>query len=148
MTVFDLAKLWVDAFETQERPNGEIVVRIKDNAPHDHRLREVVFIVTDRLLPGDIKLEFIAEAIGIIAECGDEAEVLDRLDDIEPDYVTADLLRWLGSSMDRISRVDQAAETSGFTDMISTIQAGQCRERREVVERVYRELVAATEALT
>lgn len=135
------ARSW---FVTRERrpllANGDAetsFVSLGDNTPQ--WVRDLVQSAHGEFLPDDHRYAMIRSALDAVAES--EASPDWTLDEIGDEFAdnshvyNSDLLRWLGSHLDRVGYCDEACEEYGLpadADMCARISAGQSLERREV----------------
>lgn len=130
-------------FETRKRDNGEEFVSLTDNVP-DWASEFVMEAHGTDFLPDDYRYRWIAEALELIAQEGEDEDLASRFAD-DVDVYTSSLLAWLASNLQRTGYCDEAV-SEGMTDgrdIVKTIMAGQASERYEVFTNV----VAALEDL-
>jgi len=122
-------------FEYRRRPEcpvGTGYWALEEGAPA--WLKELVWAAHDngRLLPEDARYLFVIEALEAIADDPEEPESL-----LEPETYTRQLLRWLEAAPSyRMELVDAAVRESGWDGLFAALQAGQLKEKEEVLYRV------------
>lgn len=135
MNIQELASAYQSCFEKITRDNGETVWIISDIFDKCDNLTNMIRSAHGDMLPDDWRYEFIVEALSDLADCNDPDEVYP-----EPDIWNHDLLKWVGSHLDRVWYVDEAVQEYGIDardfSLISTLQMGQTREKEEVLEVV------------
>ena len=138
VTTEDIRNLAGDAlsyFEYRRRPEcpvGTGYWALEEGAPA--WLRELVWAAHDDggMLPDDARYLFVIEALEAIADDPEEPESL-----LEPEPYTSNLLQWLAASPSyRMGLVDAAVRESGWDGLFSALQAGQLKEKEEVLYRV------------
>ena len=82
------------------------------------------------MLPDDYRYKFILDALEIIANSDQEAEL--DYPEIEADIYTGDLTAWLHSRNDRVCYLTEALEEYDIDDGFWALQEAQLREREEV----------------
>jgi len=130
-------------FEYRRRPDdGSGYWALEEKAPA--WLRELVWAAHDngRLLPEDARYLFTIEALEAIADNPEEPENL-----LEPETNTSQLLQWLEAAPSyRMGLVDEAVQESGWDGLFAALQAGQLKEKEEVLYRVRAFLAQRIEA--
>ncbi len=87
------------------------------------------------MLPDDWKYEFIVDALDVLEENEDTDEARDGLP--ESDIYHVDLLRWVGSHLERAGYVDEHLEEfEDCREFFAALQGGQRKEREEVFSAV------------
>ncbi len=145
--VVKLAQEILPYFGRMARLDEEIVV-LMDETPA--WIKAVCQEAHGDLLPDDWRYEFIKEAIHLIADASEDDILEDLHDRMEADIYNNELLKWVGSNLNRISYCDDAKETYGgggdlsFMDLISI---GQLWEKHEVFHLVLNGLRSRLEDL-
>lgn len=119
-------------FEYRKRHDGTKYWAVKENAPY--WVKDLVRAGHDKgkLLPEDFRHRFIVEALEAVVENPEEPEIL-----WEPDIYLRKLLAWLESgSSYRIILVDKVVSELGWRGLYEALQAGQLREKEEVLSLV------------
>jgi hypothetical protein len=125
-----LAETALNCFEVRTRDNGNTYYCRKDGSPE--WIQDMIHDAHGDMLPDDYRYGFVYDALNIIVEADCAGDRLEGLDN-SVDIYTSDLTSWLNSRTDRYSYVDQAIEEFGpFDSVISSISAGQLKEREEV----------------
>ena len=90
------------------------------------------------MLPDDHKYEYIVDALDLITEASDDADLDEAGYEIEADCYTSDLMTWLASSNHRPGYVDEAVQEFGGEPgtLIDQVMLGQAYERRAVYTSV------------
>lgn len=128
-TVPGLAKLMLKYFVQKKRDNGSEFYSLKEGRPD--WMQNICRECHVGMLPDDYKYQFIHDALYLIIENNEEDDASDV--QIEPDVYTADLLRWLASSISRTAYMDDASSEYGpFPQFENHLMAGQQLERQEV----------------
>lgn len=125
----NLAEVALHWFERRRRHDGNKYWAVKEGAPY--WVKDLVRAAHDkgRLLPEDFRYRFIVEALEAIVENPEEPEIL-----WEPDIYLRRLLAWLESgSSYRIILVDKVVSELGWHGLYEALQAGQLREKEEVL---------------
>ena len=82
------------------------------------------------ILPEDFRHRFIVEALDALIEDPEEPDVI-------PDVYISTLLKWLEAHPSyRIGIVDEAVSELGWNGLFNALQAGQLREKEEVLALV------------
>lgn len=151
-----LAQWYYDRLHQDKRDNGDRFYKFcksvsadgkeEESLPKDEeeRCRELAFAAHAGMLPDDWKYEFVNESLGAIADASDLDEI-----ELEADIYNADLLRWLGSHLERPGYCDEAVSDGLVEDKADTmtrIQCGQYLEKREVCALVLQHLRDEAEA--
>ena len=123
----DLASYYYKFFTTNERPNGDKIVVLKDDAPEE--LKELVRDAHGDMLPDDYKYRFIEDALGNFADYDDPDSAIDEM---ESDVYTSDLTEWLNSSNNRVYYLSDALSEYGVNDGFQALSLAQLQEKREV----------------
>ena len=126
--VNELAKEALEWFTTDTRDNGEEFVKTKEGRPD--WLENLIFTAHGDMMPDDYRYKFILDALEIIANSDQEAEL--DYPEIEADIYTRDLTAWLHSRNDRICYLTEALEEYEIKDGFWALQEAQLREREEV----------------
>lgn len=116
-------------FEHRKRRDGTKYWAVEDGAPE--WVRKLAFAAHDEgeTLPEDFRYLFIVEALEAIAENPEEPERV-----LEPDVYISELLNWLNAYPSyRINIVDAAVSEFGWDGLFEALQAGQLREKEEVL---------------
>jgi hypothetical protein len=115
-------------FEKRNRNTGDTYWCVRDNAPE--YVKELCFEAHGDMMPDDFRYAFIVEALSALSDTDEPDDI-----NIEADPYTHDLLRWLGSNLQRAEYCNAAAEDFGLEtrDIIEWIRLGQLREKREVL---------------
>jgi len=135
-TVNELAKEALKSFETGTRDNGEKFVKTKDGRPE--WLTNLIFTAHGGMVPDDHRYKFIEDALIIIANNDQEAEL--DCPEIEADIYTSDLTKWLHSRNDRVCYLTEALEEYEIKDGFQALQSAQLLEREEVYYSVLNSL--------
>lgn len=158
-TVQQLAAAYLDQFESLERDNFSTYKR-KDDA--DDRLQELCYAAHDDMMPDDYKYNFIVDALGMIADADEDADLDDLYTEIEADVYNSNLLHWLSSNLNRADYIYHYIEEFGFPgikikhyDQLDTsefnffnlISNGQWMEKVEVFNSVLASLIEITTEL-
>ena len=139
-TVRELAQEAHDQLETASRPDGTGFVRARDGAPD--WVRELAQEAHDGMIPDDYRYQAIRDALAFIADNDDDDGQFEFADSHTDEY-TSDLVRWLGSHVDRPGYCDEAADLYGIADdrgIVDRIKLGQYQELAEVFWLVRQEL--------
>lgn len=119
-------------FEHRKRHDGTKYWAVEDGAPE--WVRKLAFAAHDegKILPEDFRYLFIVEALEAIMENPEEPEIL-----WESDAYTSELLKWLDAYPSyRMGLVDEAVSEFGWNGLFEALQAGQLREKEEVLSLV------------
>lgn len=119
-------------FEHRKRHDGTKYWAIEEGAPE--WVKNLAFAVHNEgeILPEDFRYLFIVEALEALVENPEEPEVL-----WEPDAYTSELLKWLDAYPSyRMGLVDEAVSEFGWSGLFNALQAGQLREKEEVLQLV------------
>lgn len=84
-----------------------------------------------KILAEDFRYLFIVEALEALAENPEEPEMM-----LEPSVYTSELIKWLDASSYRMGLVDEAVNGFGWSGLFNALQAGQLREKEEVLQLV------------
>lgn len=128
-TVQELAKEYLEYFQTKKRAGDETFICLKEETPEE--LRELVRNAHEIMFPDDYKYRYIEESLEIIAETNDEDIAFGCCDVLEADIYNYSLLGWLQSNLYRISYVDEAVDAMGHVDLMVDIAQGQLLEKKE-----------------
>ena len=126
--VSELAREALEWFETGTRDRGEKFVKTKEGRPD--WLENLIFTAHDDMLPDDYRYKFIEDALIMIADQDDDADL--DYPEIEADTYTSDLTKWLNSRNDRVYYLTEALEEYEIKDGFQALQSAQLREREEV----------------
>ena len=127
--------LAVDAlsyFEYRKRPDGTKCLAVETDAPE--WVHKLVFAAHNEgdILPEDFRHLFIVEALEALEENPGEPEII-----CEPDAYTSELLKWLEAYPTyRMGLVDEAVSELGWNGLFDALQAGQLKEKQEVLALV------------
>lgn len=119
-------------FEYRQRHDETWYWAIEANAPD--WVQNLVWAAHDKgeILPEDFRYLFIIEALEALVENPKEPEVM-----LEPDVYTSELLKWLEDCPSyRMGFVDEAVGELGWNGLFNALQAGQLREKEEVLQLV------------
>lgn len=119
-------------FEHRKRHDGTKYWAVEDGAPE--WVRKLAFAAHDegKILSEDFRYLFIVEALEALAEDPEEPETL-----WEPDAYTSELIKWLEAYPSyRMGLVDEAVSEFGWNGLFEALQAGQLREKEEVLSLV------------
>ena len=95
-------------------------------------VHDMVYAAHNGMLPDDWKYATVVESLRALAEYEDTDQARES---IEADIYTADLLKWLSSSLRRLEYCDEAARELGIESealMFERIQYGQHWEQDEM----------------
>jgi len=162
-TAIQLAKQLSEAFEGSTRAAvkdgqsvGEEFRKLKDGSPE--WMRDVCRAAHDdaAMLPDDWRYNAIEDAASRMSELDDDADPTDAHDEASEfadnvDVYNFDLVKWLGSNLNRGAYVDEAISELGAPepfDIFRAIGMGQYQERREVWDQLARALVEQAESMT
>ena len=134
-----LAQKYLDQLQTKERDNGDTFLCFKGETP------DWVQDAHDGMLPNDFSYEFISDALGILAEIGEDEDYYERVDQTT-DQVNCVLLNWVGSNYSRIGFVDEALADGAMT-LSGALYDGQAKERLEVFQVVRDALMTEIDVL-
>ena len=130
-------------FEYRRRPDdGSGYWALEESAPA--WLRELVWAAHNNggMLPDDARYLYVVEALEALADNPEEPESM-----LEPEPYTSNLLQWLAASPSyRMGLVDEAVQESGWDGLFAALQAGQRKEKEEVLYRVRAFLAQRIEA--
>jgi hypothetical protein len=120
-------------FEHRKRHNGTKYWAVEEGAPEwVHKLAFAAHAEGD-ILPEDFRYLFIIEALEALVENPGEPEIL-----WEPDVYTSELLKWLEAYPNyRMGLVDEAVSELGWNGLFDALQAGQLKEKQEVLALVW-----------
>jgi len=116
-------------FEYRTRHNGAKYWALEDNAPE--WVKNLVWMAHNKgeILPEDARYLFIIESLEALAENPEEPESL-----LEPEAYTSQLLAWLEAYPSyRMGLVDEAVSEFGWNGLFEALQAGQLKEKEEVL---------------
>ena len=116
-------------FEHRRRHDGTEYWALEEGAPE--WVKRLVWAAHDKgkILPEDFRYLFIVEALEAITENPEEPEIL-----WEPDVYISGLIKWLDAYPSyRMGLVDEAVSESGWNGLFEALQAGQLREKEEVL---------------
>src|SRR5690606_31497684 len=100
---------------------------IKDGAPEWVRELAWVAHAEGEILPDDFRYCFIVEALEALVEDPEEPY-------LEPDIDTRKLINWLDDySSYRMGLVDEVVSELGWSGLFKALQAGQLKEKEEVL---------------
>jgi len=141
-----LAQELFDAIEPATRSNtDEKYLRLKDGSPE--WMKSAIRYAHDdaQMLPDDLRYEYINDAAEMLAQCEDEDAVNDL--EFEADICHHELFAWLASHGTRYSYVDEEVEENGHSSdgLIGDLQAGQVREKQEVLQQLFHALQTQAE---
>lgn len=120
-------------FEHRNRHDGTKYWAVEEDAPE--WVHELTFVAHNEgeILPEDFRYLFIVEALEAISENPEEPDIL-----WEPDAYTSELLKWLEAcSSYRMGLVDEAVSELGWNGLFNALQAGQLKEKQEVLAIVW-----------
>ncbi len=122
---------------TREGSRHEIYI-LENDAPES--LKELVREAHGDFFPDDFRYESIHDALCKFSDCNED---LDEVS-LEADIYHHDLLRWLSSSLNRITYCDEAKDEFGLTDvdLMTLITYGQQREKDEIVSLIREFLIS------
>lgn len=121
MTVFQLAKIFAESFESFTRPSApqETQWRVKDSAPA--WVHDIVRELHDGYLPNDQIFRLIRNAaLFLVDNQGDKTPW------VEPDIYNSDLLRWAGEDPGAFACLDDALVAYQPDSFFNLLQFGQC----------------------
>lgn len=128
-----LAKEVSSMFETKKRDNGKEFYCLKDGAPQ--WVTDMVYAAHNDMMPDDHKYDFIVEALDAIADSEDVDDIT-----LEADVYNGDLLRWVGSHLERAGYVEDAVKEFGMDansfEFFTALSSGQYLEKQEVLNSV------------
>lgn len=120
-------------FEYRKRHDNETGYwALEEGAPE--WVKRLVWAAHDKgeILAEDFRYYFIVEALEAITENPEEPETI-----LAPDIYTSELLTWLNAYPSyRINLVDAAVSDLGWNGLFEALQAGQLREKEEVLQLV------------
>ena len=119
-------------FEYRTRPDGSEYWAVEEGAPE--WVKNLVRVAHDEgeILPEDFRYLFVVESLEALAENPEEPETI-----LEPDVYTSELLAWLNAYPSyRINIVDEAVSEFGWNGLFEALQAGQFKEKQEVLALV------------
>jgi len=119
-------------FEYRKRHNGTEYWAVEEGAPE--WVHKLAFVAHNegKILPEDFRYLFIVEALEALVENPEEPEIL-----WEPDVYTSKLLKWLEAYTSyRMGLVDEAVSELGWNGLFEALQAGQLKEKQEVLALV------------
>ena len=119
-------------FEYRKRHDETEYWTVEEGAPE--WVKNLIRVAHDEgeILPEDFRCLFIVEALEALVENPEEPEIL-----WEPDVYTSELLKWLNAYPSyRISLVDEAVAELGWNGLFEALQAGQFKEKQEVLALV------------
>ena len=145
MTIQDLASQYLEYFEWK-RPDDKDkneYYYVREDAPME--IHTFVRDVHGDWLPDSYKYDFIVEALQAISDfTGEEEDIEEILDEIEPDAYDYSLLDWLSSNVNRLyyvnlyynSVIEEVGNLGHGGGIMEDIAMGQVAEKREVYEHV------------
>ena len=119
-------------FEYRTRPGGSKYWAVEEGAPE--WVKNLVRVAHDEgeILPEDFRYLFAVESLEALAENPEEPETI-----LAPDVYTSELLAWLNAYPSyRINIVDAAVSEFGWNGLFEALQAGQFKEKQEVLALV------------
>lgn len=119
-------------FEYRRRHDGTKYWTLEEGAPE--WVRKLTFAAHNEgeILPDDARYLFVVESLEAIAENPEEPESL-----LEPEAYTSQLLKWLDAYPSyRMGLVDEAVSEFGWDGLFKALQAGQLKEKEEVLRIV------------
>lgn len=128
---------------TDTRANGQSFLSLDDTAPP--WMVDVFHDAHDDRLPDDWKYQFVYDALGIIEDADEDADLDDMGEAIDSsvDVYTSRLLQWLANHVDSVGYVDDTVKEYGWpTDggLCKVLMRAQYTEREEVYYSVRRSL--------
>lgn len=120
-------------FEYRQRHDETCYWAVEEGAPE--WVKNLVWAAHDKgeILPEDFRYLFIVEALEALAEDPEEPETI-----LAPDVYTSELLKWLEDYPSyRMGLVDEAVSEIGWNGLFDALQAGQLREKEEVLGIVW-----------
>ena len=139
--LIDKAQEMYDMMEQRKRDNGDTFYALKDNAPQ--WMSNVAMEAHGERFPDDYIYEFIVDALAMIADADENADIDDLINEIEPDVYTASLTHWLSSNNYNISYLTEALQEFDIKDGFEALAWAQALAKQEVA----RDLVSALEKL-
>jgi hypothetical protein len=133
------------ALEVAERDDRGKFYRLKDGSPW--WMRDAIRAAHGDEMPDDFIYETcsnVADAIAELDDDTDEDAIRERLDEIEPDCYTSDLLKWLSGNLGRMDYCTQAMR-NGADDFSAVLTQGQGEHIREIAAALYDALPEDTE---
>lgn len=129
-------------FVAKQRSGGETFWSLK--TPHPEWVLEMVHKAHGDILPEDYKYLYVVEALDALEEGRNPEEP-----ELEPDIYTGELLKWIGSGIERPFYVDEAVGMYGHSDqgIVSDIAMGQLYEMEEIFRIVVDALQERLEAI-
>lgn len=131
ITIQQLAAQYSELFITKTRDNGDQFLHLHDSVDDKHPLKKLVYSAHDGMMPDDYKYQFVLDSLNDISESDDTYDIY-----LEADCYTADLLRWLSSSLKRIHYMDVAIECCGSSTFTALLTYAQQAEMEEVLDSV------------
>ena len=118
-------------FECKTRDNGEKFLTMKDG--HPEIVQDLVRKAHCGMLPDDYKYDYVVDALEAILAYDNPDDITSEM---EPDAYNSELLKWLGSNMERAGYVEEAIKEFGVSahefDLFRAIGMGQYSEKCEV----------------
>lgn len=134
------------ALEARTREgSGETFYALRDGSPD--WMAEAVREAHGDMLPDDWRYEAIwavSEALSDLGADEDHEDAIHEIADGLVDVYTANLTKWLASSLERVAYVDEAREDFGGegNDLETAIKRGQFLEYREIASSLVSALAA------
>jgi hypothetical protein len=119
-------------FQHRRRHDGTEYWAVEEDAPE--WVKNLVRAAHDKgeILPEDFRYLFIVESLEALAENPEEPDTI-----LAPDVYTSELLAWLNAYPSyRINIVDAAVSEFGWNGLFEALQAGQFKEKQEVLALV------------
>ena len=132
-TLTQFIKTLNESLSYKTRENGSGFYCIADRAPEF--VQELAHVAHADFMPDDYRYEYLATVIEWLANNVQEDDSLTDLDFYEftdPDCMSHDLLRWIGSNLSRMEYADQVLEEMRSPSLSSALMAAQEMERYEV----------------
>lgn len=132
-TLSTLAEQAIQFFRFGDEAKGERKIwMLQDDTPQ--WVRDLVYAAHDNFMPDDHKYEFIVDALESI-RCSDvDDDLMEEVDnDLEVDIYNHDLLKWVGSNINRSAYVDDVLADGHASEFFQLLREAQFRERREVL---------------
>jgi len=121
------ARSW---FGYRKRHDGTGYWAVQEDAPKWVKRLVWAAHAKGEILPEDFRHRFIVEALEALAEDPEEPN-------LEPDIYISELLKWLEAHPSyRIGIVNEAVSQFGWSGLFEALQAGQLREKEEVLALV------------
>jgi len=135
-TIQELAADYLKQFEHKKRINGASFYSLKDSAPKE--LKELVQAAHEGMSPDDYKYEYALDALYMLSESENDG-MENRINEIEADSYTSDLLAWVSSNLERLGYVDEQARELGHSAIgaAGDLMQGQVYERVKIANSVF-----------